>query len=126
MVRLEQSPIGQVRRTNGALSSYAAPSRLASATSFGRSKGSDPTALPIHPVCGGRHHFGTVGDIISERWATSSRNGGRHHLGTVGGFAPTPQSYAVVAIEAHGPARRDAGCGSGAAQQNQFLRRTPR
>jgi hypothetical protein len=27
-----------------------------------------------------------VGDIISERWARSSRNGGRHHPGIAGGF----------------------------------------
>src|SRR5215471_18292639 len=39
---------------------------------------------PIHPV--------VVGDIISERWATSFRNGGRDHFGTVGGFARIPQS----------------------------------
>src|SRR5499427_5194208 len=49
-------------------------------------KGSDPTALPAaadSPSCGGRHHFGTVGGIISEWWATSFRNGGRDHFGTV-------------------------------------------
>jgi hypothetical protein len=34
----------------------------------------------------GRDHPGMVGDIISERWARSSRNGGRHHPGIEGGF----------------------------------------
>ena len=29
-----------------------------------------------------------VGDIISERWARSSRNGGRHHSGIEGGLLP--------------------------------------
>src|SRR5579863_7665263 len=36
---------------------------------------------PRHP---GRHHPGTVGEIISEWWATSNRNGGRDHSGIVG------------------------------------------
>jgi len=31
-----------------------------------------------------------VGDIISERWATSFRKGGRHHPGKVGGFVRIP------------------------------------
>jgi hypothetical protein len=29
-----------------------------------------------------------VGEIISEWWATSSRNGGRDHLGMAGGITP--------------------------------------
>jgi hypothetical protein len=29
-----------------------------------------------------------VGGIISERWATSSRNGERHHFGRAGGIIP--------------------------------------
>ncbi len=33
-----------------------------------------------------------VGDIISECWATSSRNGGRHHSGMVGGFTRNPHT----------------------------------
>jgi hypothetical protein len=40
---------------------------------------------PRHP---GRHHPGMVGEIISERWATSNRNGGRDHSGMVGEIIP--------------------------------------
>jgi hypothetical protein len=36
----------------------------------------------------GRHHLGTPGDIMSERWARSSRNAGRLHR--------NPQAYARV------------------------------
>jgi hypothetical protein len=43
-----------------------------------------------------------VGDIISQRWARSSRNGGRHHPGMVGGFlpesAPMPFGSEIVGI----------------------------
>jgi hypothetical protein len=33
-----------------------------------------------------------VGEIISEWWATSSRNGGRDHLGMAGGITPESAS----------------------------------
>jgi hypothetical protein len=51
------------------------PSLLASNLSFGQAKGADPTPA--------ENRFGP-GDIIPESRATSSRNGGRDHFGTVG------------------------------------------
>jgi hypothetical protein len=39
----------------------------------------------MHPPGGSAR---AVGGIISERWATSSRNGERHHFGRAGGITP--------------------------------------
>jgi hypothetical protein len=48
-----------------------------------------------------RDHPGMVGDIISESWATSSRNRGRDHPGIAGAFLP---ESAVVGLMAKIPA----------------------
>jgi hypothetical protein len=61
---------------------------------FGQSKGSDLT-LPVaadSPDCGGRDHLGTVGGIISERWAASSQSspGGAGKSRPRGGRPRTP------------------------------------
>jgi hypothetical protein len=37
---------------------------------------------------GQQRHLPPPGEIIPERWATSSRNGGRDHPGILGGFLP--------------------------------------
>ena len=50
-----------------------------------KTKGAD-LSWPAETPDPGRDHPGLVGEIISERWARSSRNGGRHHSEIVGGI----------------------------------------
>jgi hypothetical protein len=77
------------RTPRGALTTDATLKRLVCRTQP-RGGGGDG-GRPARLYCAYRYRLALslmVGDIISERWARSSRNGGRHHSGIEGGLLP--------------------------------------
>src|SRR5437899_378893 len=68
-------------------------SLLASGLSFGTAKGEDLSRPAEAPAIPGRDHPGMVGDIISERWARSSRNGWAASFRNHGRLAPESAAW---------------------------------